>query len=82
MALITDRFRDDSLTTPWRTVRHPLQRAASGATVGKLVTDLLVWLERARERRQLLSLGDRALQDFGVSRCDAAGEGDKPFWRR
>jgi uncharacterized protein YjiS (DUF1127 family) len=42
---------------------------------------LFVWLERARQRRELLSLGDRALGDFGASRCDAAREGDKPFWR-
>jgi len=41
----------------------------------------LNWLERARERRELLALDDRALQDFGASRADAAREGDKPFWR-
>ena len=42
---------------------------------------LLICLERARQRRLLLGLGDRALQDFGANRCDATGEGDKPFWR-
>ena len=52
-----------------------------GGAVVTLVTALLDWQERARERRQLLSLGDRALQDFGRSRADAVGEGDKPFWR-
>jgi uncharacterized protein YjiS (DUF1127 family) len=45
------------------------------------VTALLDGLERARQRRQLLGLSDVALQDFGASRADAAGEGDKPFWR-
>jgi len=39
------------------------------------------WHFRARERRQLLSLSDRALQDFGASRADADNEGGKPFWR-
>lgn len=53
----------------------------AGGAVVALVTALLDWQQRARERRQLLALGDRALQDFGRSRADAAGEGDKPFWR-
>lgn len=81
MAMMTDRIRDESLGLPWHRFGHPLQRARSGAAVGDLVTKLLVWLERARERRQLLSLSDRALQDFGANRADAAREGDKPFWR-
>ena len=42
---------------------------------------LLLSAERTRERRQLLSLSDRALQDFGKSRADAESEGDKPFWK-
>jgi len=42
---------------------------------------LLGWQERARQRRALLTLGDRALQDFGASLADARTEGDKPFWR-
>lgn len=65
-----------------------LQRSSAGSlwqtsatTAQRAVTALFVWLERARQRRALLSLGDRALRDFGASRCDAAGEGDKPFWR-
>ena len=53
----------------------------AGGAIVTLVTALLDWQQRARERRQLLALGDRALQDFGRSRADAAGEGDKPFWR-
>ena len=81
MAMITDWIRADSLAVQWRTPRHPLRLAAGGAIVCKVVTNLFVWLERARERRQLLSLGDCALQDFGASRADAAREGDKPFWR-
>jgi uncharacterized protein YjiS (DUF1127 family) len=40
------------------------------------------WQIRARERRRLLGLSDRALQDFGASRADAEHEGGKPFWQR
>ena len=46
------------------------------------VNALLDWQERARQRRQLLGLSDRALQDFGASRADADKEGGKPAWRK
>jgi uncharacterized protein YjiS (DUF1127 family) len=39
------------------------------------------WQYRARERRQLRGLSDRALSDFGASRADSEHEGSKPFWR-
>jgi uncharacterized protein YjiS (DUF1127 family) len=81
MAMITDRIRLESFAVHWRSPLHPSRWAAAGAFVSNLVTNLFVWLDRARERRQLLSLGDRALQDFGRSRADAAGEGNKPFWQ-
>ncbi|HEY3149361.1 MAG TPA: DUF1127 domain-containing protein [Dongiaceae bacterium] len=66
--------------------REPVARllavqSAVAKGISALIDALLAWQERARQRRELLSLGDRALQDFGASRADAAGEGDKPFWR-
>jgi uncharacterized protein YjiS (DUF1127 family) len=81
MTMITHPARDgffggDRRTTPARSAW-----ALVGGAVVALVTALLDWQERARQRRQLLALGDRALQDFGRSRADAAGEGRKPFWR-
>ncbi|MCI0429007.1 MAG: DUF1127 domain-containing protein [Rhodospirillales bacterium] len=81
MAMITDRVREESLGIQWPASPHPLRWATAGAFISNLITNLFVWLDRARERRQLLSLSDRALQDFGRSRADAAGEGDRPFWR-
>jgi uncharacterized protein YjiS (DUF1127 family) len=81
MAMITERFREQSFASEWRESLHSLPRAAALSFVGNLVTNLFVWLDRARERRQLLSLSDRALQDFGRSRADAAREGDKAFWQ-
>ena len=54
---------------------------AGPADISAMLIALFDWQYRARERRQLLGLSDRALQDFGASRADAAGEGDKPFWR-
>jgi uncharacterized protein YjiS (DUF1127 family) len=81
MAMITDRVREEPLGIQWPASSPPLRWAMAGAFFGNLITDLFVWLDRARERRQLLALGDRALQDLGRSRADAAGEGDKLFWQ-
>jgi uncharacterized protein YjiS (DUF1127 family) len=39
------------------------------------------WRRRARGRRELAALGERALRDIGVSRYDAYHEASKPFWR-
>ena len=81
MAMTTDRMRRQSLGIQWPASLNPPRWRAAGTLVGELVTCLLVWLERARERRQLLSLSDRALEDFGKSRTDAESEGNKLFWR-
>jgi len=81
MAMTTDRMREESLGIQWPASLNLPRYAAAGTIVSELVTCLLVWLERARERRQLLSLSDRALQDFGQSRADAESEGNKLFWR-
>jgi uncharacterized protein YjiS (DUF1127 family) len=41
----------------------------------------LIWLERARQRRQLRELSDHMLRDIGLTRADAWAECEKPFWR-
>jgi uncharacterized protein YjiS (DUF1127 family) len=41
----------------------------------------LRWLERARSWRQPDGLGERMLNDMGISRADAECEARKPFWR-
>jgi uncharacterized protein YjiS (DUF1127 family) len=45
------------------------------------VDTILTWRERARMRRQLLMLDDRLLKDIGLTRTQAFGEAEKPFWR-
>jgi uncharacterized protein YjiS (DUF1127 family) len=42
---------------------------------------LLLWQERARQRRQLQNLNDRMLRDIGLTRGDVLAESSKPFWR-
>jgi uncharacterized protein YjiS (DUF1127 family) len=42
---------------------------------------LLMWLERSRQRRDLGAMDDRMLRDIGVSRSAAWGETQKWFWQ-
>ena len=50
-------------------------------TIEHAVDTILTWHERAKTRRQLLMLDDRLLRDIGITRLDARGEADKPFWQ-
>ncbi len=45
-----------------------------------LFDGLMAALERARSRRQLMSLDDRLLKDIGVDRATAQIEGRKSVW--
>jgi uncharacterized protein YjiS (DUF1127 family) len=60
-------------------IEHHIRSIASGARQG--VTLLLLWHERARQRRQLETLSDHMLRDIGLSRADVLAEATKPFWR-
>ena len=71
-ALATRPLREPWLATAWRSVDAALQHA---------VDAILTWRERARTRRQLVMLDDRLLKDIGITRLDAQGEAEKPFWR-
>ncbi len=53
----------------------------SRGLVERIAETLLLWHERARQRRRLLQLDDRMLKDIGVSRADAVREASKPFWQ-
>lgn len=57
------------------------ERYATPGTVALALHALSTWRERARQRRALLTLSDAMLRDIGISRCDACGEGWKPFWQ-
>jgi uncharacterized protein YjiS (DUF1127 family) len=52
-----------------------------GHGAGRVAEGGLIWLERARQRRQLAQLSDYMLRDIGLSRADAWAESEKPFWR-
>lgn len=48
----------------------------------RAIDRLGTWLDRARERRQLLALDDRMLADISHDRSQVFREAGKPFWRR
>jgi len=75
VTMLTERFRDGS----FRGHRRRASRMSEAA--GGIAAKLLAWYDRARQRRALLSLSDQQLSDIGISRAEADGEGDKPFWR-
>lgn len=43
--------------------------------------EAVAWRQRARSRRELSALDDRALHDLNLTRCDAWHEASKPPWR-
>jgi uncharacterized protein YjiS (DUF1127 family) len=88
VAGVVTRGSDAARTETQRMAAERERRAAgpslwsvADAALAKVATTLFAWVKRARQRRELLGLSDHDLHDFGASRCDAAGEGSKPFWR-
>jgi uncharacterized protein YjiS (DUF1127 family) len=65
-------------------VRDPgPRRTAAVWPIATALAELLsVWLDRARQRRQLHALDDRMLRDIGLTRADIEFEAHKHFWRR
>ena len=41
---------------------------------------LVIWQDRAQQRRALSELNERMRKDIGVSHADAVRESLKPFW--
>jgi uncharacterized protein YjiS (DUF1127 family) len=60
---------------------RPWNGSSCTASRGALLSLVLLWPERARQRDRLAHLPDRALADIGLSRCDVYRETRKPFWR-
>ena len=60
-------------------VRSLVSRGLAG--VQRAIDLLLIWQQRARDRRQLEALNDRMLRDIGLTRADVFAEASKPFWR-
>ncbi|WP_226886396.1 DUF1127 domain-containing protein [Nisaea nitritireducens] len=53
-----------------------------GGVVPAIVTTLLTWQDRLRQRQSLRELGERELSDMGISWAEVEYEVSKPFWIR
>jgi uncharacterized protein YjiS (DUF1127 family) len=60
---------------------RPTRAKTARGSVTRLFDGVLVWLERARQRRHLGQLDDRLLRDIGLSRAEVENEIARPFWR-
>ena len=80
MDTISWRTTSPELVPSWRQwLRMGFRKA--GRDLVELLEMLATWSQRARERRQLMTLDERMLQDIGVSNADVWQEARKPFWR-
>jgi uncharacterized protein YjiS (DUF1127 family) len=72
-----------SEAAPLREFLNALLAPSEGwSSRARRIADLLVvWHERARQRRELQRLNDRMLRDIGLTRADVMAESSKPFWR-
>jgi uncharacterized protein YjiS (DUF1127 family) len=61
--------------------QHQKNRCSVAILTSSLLGSLKRLYLRRRQRQLLLSLGDDALKDIGLSRVDALAEGGKPFWQ-
>lgn len=59
----------------------PVADCAGGGWAQRLADLLLTWMQRARERRQLGTLGDNMLKDIGLTRADVDREAGRRFWQ-
>jgi uncharacterized protein YjiS (DUF1127 family) len=68
-------------TVHFRSVPHVSARKTLSAwRPSQLLTLILIWLRRARSRRELADLNDVQLRDVGLNRDTIKREIEKPFW--
>ena len=60
---------------------RPARGKANVGAATRVFDQLMVWLDRARQRRHLAELDDRLLRDIGISRADVDHEASRPFWQ-
>jgi uncharacterized protein YjiS (DUF1127 family) len=86
-ALAVDEAFDDSAEarTAANAEVRPMDRAPTVASLRRIVhglrTAYRLSRERYRQRRQLMEMGDRELNDIGITREQAEEEARKPIWK-
>ena len=62
-------------------VRVPRFGVSWRETLTHLLGIVLLWRERAEQRRSLAGLDERLLKDIGIGQADAYRESSKWFWQ-
>ena len=73
--------RTTAIDTSHRDHLHIHRSGGPQFTLGSVLSRLLFWSERARQRRHLADLTTTQLADIGVSRKAVLAEAGKPFWQ-
>ncbi|MBT4286865.1 MAG: DUF1127 domain-containing protein [Deltaproteobacteria bacterium] len=67
-------------------MKQPVLVGLKPINVAKIAKNVLntlsSWRERAQQRRLLLTLDNRMLQDIGISRTEAICESNKSVWEK
>ncbi len=77
MSTISSRFGVSFLNHPAQSRFRALLIGEAKAGNGWIET----FIQRSRQRRQLMEIDDSQLLDMGISRAEAEREARKPFWR-
>ena len=59
----------------------PTCEVKSGFSMKQLVSIVVFWKSRIRQRKQLKCLDERMLADIGITFEQAQAEAAKPFWK-
>ena len=78
--MITARAVTSSALSTGQPIARPAG-AVPGSRLVQVYEQVLSWLERMHQRRQLAQLSDHMLKDIGLTRADVEAEISKPFWR-
>jgi len=69
-----------STFTTFRTDVSTRVSASRGSTLMRVVAMIEMAMQRRRSRIALMELSDAQLKDIGISRSEAYGEANRPFW--
>ena len=66
------------------TMKQPVLLGVKPINIAKIAKNMMntlrIWKERTQQRRLLLSLDNRMLQDIGITRSEAIYEFNKSVW--
>ncbi len=81
MAYTLSPFYDDVARRAPAGLSERAGRDGLAAAIRRSAQTLQAWARRAEERRQLLDLDPRLLDDIGLTPAEALAEARKPFWK-